>query len=101
MQGQGRRVDAVNHAELVAALRNIDALDDVGSEHNPNFHFRGRPFLHFHASERGTVADVRFGLGDFEEVDAATPAARDALLARVTSHVRRIERGRKSKRREV
>ena len=95
---QGRNVRVVNHPQLVAALRDIHALSDVGSEHNPNFHFRGRPFLHFHTSDHGTVADVRFGLGDFEEVDASTPAQREALLDRVARHVRRIERGRKDNR---
>ncbi len=88
----------MTHDELVDALRGIDALKDVGSADNPNFHFRSRPFLHFHADDDGTYADVMFGGSDFEPVAATSPAQRAELLARVVKHVRRIERSRKSRR---
>jgi hypothetical protein len=84
----------MTHDELVSALRSIDGLRDVGKVH-PNFHFRSRPFLHFHDSADGTYADVRFGSGDFEPVWASTPAERMVLLARVTAHVEQITRSRK------
>ena len=87
----------MTHDDLVAALRQIDSLHDVGNYH-PNFHFRSRPFLHFHVGPVGTYADVRFGTGDFEPVPAATPEEREALLARVLKHVARVDRTRKSRR---
>jgi hypothetical protein len=84
--------------DLVDALRNIEGLRDVGGD-RPNFHFRSQPFLHFHVAPDGReYADVRFGAGPFEPVWASTPAERDALLARVRTHVRRVERTRKSTR---
>jgi hypothetical protein len=86
----------MSHDDLVAALRAVDALRDVGSDHHPNFHFRSRPFLHFHSNAEGIYADVRFGSGDFEPVWASTPEERQALLTRVRTHVTRIERNRKS-----
>ena len=79
--------------ELVRALRAIDGLREKGKLY-PNFHFRSRPFLHFHVSERAIYADVRFG-GDFERVPASTPQERRDLLRRVRDHVaaQRIPQG--------
>jgi hypothetical protein len=88
---------AMSHLDLVAALRAIDGLVDVGID-PPNFQFRSRPFLHFHTSEDGVYADVRFGSGDFEPVWVSTPAERLELLARVTDHVERLGRSTKSDR---
>jgi hypothetical protein len=85
----------MSHAQLVAALRAVDGVVDV-SHDRPNFHFRGRPFLHFHEGDGGTYADVRFGSGDFESVWASTPRERAELLARVCDHVERLERASKS-----
>jgi hypothetical protein len=87
----------MDHDDLVAALRAIDGLVDVGRD-PPNFHFRGRPFLHFHRSEEGTYADVRFG-GDFEPVWASSPQERQILLALVWEHVESIQTRRKDRRR--
>ena len=84
----------MTHEELVAALRDLEGLRDVGTRH-PNFHFRDKPFLHFHEGPEGIYADVCFGTADFEPVWASTPAEREALLARVEKHVGRIERTRK------
>jgi hypothetical protein len=84
----------MSHEQLVAALRAVEDLVDV-SHDNPNFHFRGRPFLHFHHGDGGTYADVRFGSGDFEPVWASTPAERAALLARLCDHVERLQHSRK------
>ena len=86
----------MSHDDLVAALRAIDGLHDVGSGGRPNFHFRSRPFMHFHVAAEGTYADVRFGGGGFEPVWASTPAERAELLARVQDHVMRIAGNRKS-----
>jgi hypothetical protein len=91
--GQG-----MSHDDLVAALRAIRGLVHVGQD-PANFHFRSRPFLHFHVHTEGTYADVRFGHGDFEPVWASTPQERQALLARVCDHVERLDRVRKSNRR--
>jgi hypothetical protein len=88
----------MSFADLVAALRQIEALRDVGRD-PPNFHFRSRPFLHFHVGDAGIFADVRFGGGDFEPVSASTPEERRQLLERVHKHVTRIERARKTGRR--
>jgi hypothetical protein len=87
----------MSHEDLVAALREIDGLRDVGND-RPNFQFRSRPFLHFHGGADGTYADVRFGSGDFEPVWASTPQERLDLLARVRRHVTRVDRTRKSRR---
>lgn len=87
----------MSHDDLVAALRSVEGLMDVGGD-RPNFHFRSRPFLHFHSPANGTYADVRFGHGDFEPVWASTPQERQELLARVYDHVERLDRSRKSKR---
>lgn len=77
----------VTFDELVAALDSIDGLRDTGKVH-PNFRFRSRPFLHFHAGDDGTYADVKFDPhADFEPVPASTPEERRALLARVEAHV--------------
>jgi hypothetical protein len=46
--------------ELVASLRQIDGQRDKG-KHPPNFHFRSKPFLHFHNGPDRTYADVRLG----------------------------------------
>jgi hypothetical protein len=88
----------ISHEDLVAALRAVDGLLEVG-RNPPNFQFRFRPFLHFHEHPDGTYADVRFGHGDFEPVWASTPQERLELLARVCDHVERLERSRKSRRR--
>lgn len=87
----------MSHDELVAALRAVDGLVDVGRD-PPSFHCRGRPFLHFHRSEEGTYADVRFG-GDFEPVWASSPQERQILLALVWEHVESIQTRRKGRRR--
>ena len=71
--------------DLVAALRELDSLRDKGKRH-PNFHYKSRPFLHFHSGDDGVWADVRFG-DDFEPVPLTSPAQRAALLARVKAHV--------------
>ncbi len=86
------------HDDLVAALRAIEGLRDVGNYH-PNFHFRSQPFLHFHVGQNGTYADVRLGTSDFREFPASTPEERQELLARVRKHVTRVDRSRKSSRR--
>ncbi|HET9728316.1 MAG TPA: hypothetical protein VFR41_02795 [Acidimicrobiia bacterium] len=88
---------AMTHDDLVAALRAIDDLHDVGNYH-PNFHFRSRPFLHFHVGTTGIYADVRLGTADFRPVPASTPQERQELLARVQRHVTRVERTRKQRR---
>jgi hypothetical protein len=54
--------------ELVASLRQVDGQRDKGKR-PPDFHFRSRPFLHFHNGPDQTYADVRFG-GDFPSDDA-------------------------------
>jgi hypothetical protein len=87
----------MTHQDLVDALRGIDGLDDVGAD-PPNFQFRSRPFLHFHTSDEGTYADVRFGTGDFEPVWASTAQERLELLARVADHVERVSRSTKATR---
>jgi hypothetical protein len=48
--------------ELAASLRQVDGQRDKG-KHPPNFHFRSKPFLHFHNGPDRTYADVRFGGG--------------------------------------
>jgi hypothetical protein len=52
----------------------------------PNFHFRSKPFLHFHNDPGRTYADIRSG-GDFEPVTASTPKQREVLLEQVKAHV--------------
>jgi hypothetical protein len=69
--------------ELVASLRQIDGQRDKET-HPPSFHFRSKPFLHFHNGPDRTYADVRFG-GDFEPVTASTPKQREVLLEQVTA----------------
>ena len=71
--------------ELVAALRQIDGLRDIGKRY-PNFHYKSRPFLHFHGGPGGPCADVKFA-AEFERLSVATPAERAELLARVRAHV--------------
>jgi hypothetical protein len=88
----------MSHQELVDALRGIDGLVDVGGD-PPNFQFRSRPFLHFHATDDRTYADVHLGSGDFEPVWASKPEERLELLARVTDHVERLTRSTKQNRR--
>ncbi len=90
----------LSHEQLVRALREVDGLIDVSPD-RPNFHFRGRAFLHFHHASECTYADVRFGGGDFEPVWASTPVERAALLARVGDHVERLQRSRKGGRRST
>jgi hypothetical protein len=92
--------DGMTHEQLVAALRSVGGLVDVGREH-PNFQFRGKSFLHFHSADAGTYADVRFGSGDFEPMWAASPRERLELLARVLDHVERVKRPRKDRRRRL
>jgi len=87
----------MTHEPLLDALRSVDGLIDVGRD-PPNFHFRARPFLHFHIHDEGMYADVRFGNGDFEPVWASTPQEREELLARVCDHVERLQGLKKSRR---
>lgn len=87
----------MTHAELIEALRAIDGIVDVGHD-PPNFHFRSRPFLHFHTGDGGTYADVRLGSGDFEPVPASTPQERLALFALVRDHVEGLDRSRSNDR---
>ncbi len=88
----------MSHAEFVDALRSVEGLRDVGRSH-PNFHFRSRPFLHFHIDDDDRMyADVRFGGGDFEERWADTPQARAVLFAEVADHVESLTRTRKTRR---
>lgn len=84
----------MTHEELVDALRAVTGLVAVSND-PPNFHFRGRPFLHFHRDEAGSYADVRFDR-DFEPAWASTTAERQELLARVEDHVERRNRSRKT-----
>jgi hypothetical protein len=84
----------MSHEDLVDALRAIDGLTDLG-QGSPNFHFRSRPFLHFHDHPDGTYADVRLGRGDFQPVWANTPAERLELLALVLDHVEHVNRSTK------
>ena len=88
----------VSHDDLVAALRSIEGLHDVGNYH-PSFHFRSGPFLHFHVDTDGIYADVRLGTHEFQPIPASTPEERQRLLARVQRHVMRVNRTRKSRRR--
>jgi hypothetical protein len=88
----------MTHEQLVESLRAVEGLVDVG-RNPPNFHFRSRPFLHFHTNDEGIYADVRFGNGDFEPVWVSTPQEREMLLARVCEHVESRERSKKSGRR--
>jgi hypothetical protein len=81
----------VEHEELVAALRALDGVVDVGVD-PPNLHLRGRPFLHFHEGPDGTFADVRLGRGDFEPVPAGTARERLQLFALVGDHVESLAR---------
>ena len=81
----------MSHEDLVEALRGIDGLDDVG-QGSPNFHFRARPFLHFHHHPDGTYADVRLGRGDFQPVWVSTPSERLELLGLVHEHVEEVNR---------
>lgn len=84
----------MTHEQLVAALRAVNGLVDVGHA-PPNFHFRSQPFLHFHTHAEGMYANVRFGSGDFEPVWVATAQERQELLARVCEHVEELQRSKK------
>jgi hypothetical protein len=84
----------MNNEDLVEALRAIDGLDDLGQD-PPNFHFRSRPFLHFHDHPDGIYADVRLGRGDFEPVWVSIPGKRLELLALVYDHVEHVNRSTK------
>lgn len=86
---------AMTHAELVEGLRAIEGLRDVGKTH-PVFHYRSKPFLHFHDRPDGCYADVRLG-SDFEPLWASTGRERDALLAKVAKHIEKLERARKGR----
>lgn len=86
----------MSHDELVEGLRAIEGLRDVGKTH-PVFHYRSKPFLHFHDGPDGRYADVRLGSGDFEPVWASTGVERQALLAKVTRHIEKLERARKGR----
>ena len=46
--------------ELVASLRQIDGQRDKG-KHPPDFHFRSKPFLHFHLRRRPARPGLRGG----------------------------------------
>lgn len=72
--------------DLVTALQHLDGLKVKGKT-GQNFYVKSRAFLHFHGSDTGTYADVRFG-ADWERVPAATSPERSALLARVQAHLR-------------
>ena len=87
----------MTHDDLVAELRAVDGLTDVGTDAHPNFQFRRQPFLHFHERADGTFADVRLGGGDFQRVWASTPGERAELLDRVRRHVARVGGARKSR----
>lgn len=84
--------------QLVEALREVDGLVDVagGTVDRPNFHFRQKPFLHFHVDNGsgGVYADVRFGgpSADLEPIWAATAAEREDPLRWVRKHVRHSTR---------
>ena len=88
----------MTHEDLVDALRGVDGLVDV-SRDPPTFHFRSRPFLHFHERDGHIYADIKFGPGDFEPVWASTALERLELLGRVIDHVDRLTQSRKSDRR--
>ncbi len=87
----------MTHEQLLDALRAVDGLTDVGRD-PPNFHFRSRPFLHFHTHDDRIYADVRFGNGDFEPIWASTPQEREELLERVSDHVERLQTLKKTRR---
>ena len=86
-------VSGMSHEDLVDALRAIGGLTDLG-QGAPNFHFRSRPFLHFHDDGDGIYADVRLGR-DFQPVWASTPGERLELLALVLDHVEHVGRSTK------
>ena len=86
-------VSGMSHEDLVDALRAIGGLTDLG-QGSPNFHFRSRPFLHFHDHGDGIYADVRLGR-DFQPVWASTPGERLELLAVVLDHVEHVGRSTK------
>jgi hypothetical protein len=83
--------------DLVAALRAVEELRLAGGR--GNFHFKGRPFLHFHDGPDGPYADVRDGTR-WEEFAAATPTERQALLAFVVDRVEELSRCRPNGTRE-
>ena len=66
--------------EIVASLRQSEGLRNKGKRH-PNFHFRSKPFLHFHNGPDGPYADVSFG---GRRINAEE---REALLEQVKAHV--------------
>jgi len=88
----------MTHEALVDALRSVEGLVDVSGD-PPIFHFRSRPFLHFHDRDGHAYADVKFGSGDFEPMWASTPQERLELLGRVIDHVERLTQSRKADRR--
>ena len=88
--------EGIRFDELVASLRQIDGQRDKG-KHPPDFHFRSKPFLHFHNGPDRTHADVRFG-GDFEPVTSSTPKQREVLLEQVKAHGTAVLASRQRKR---
>lgn len=90
----------MTHDELVDALGRLPELRDRGGAGRPNFHYKSRPFLHFHEDDQGRVyADVFLGGDDFEEQLAHTDQERDVLYALVLEHVEETDRPRKKSRR--
>lgn len=71
--------------DFVDALRRVEGLRDRGKNF-PNFHYKSKPFLHFHDGPNGPFADVRFG-DEFEPWPLATPTDRRALLQAVRDHI--------------
>lgn len=97
VETQGGDAPGMTHEQLVDALRAVDGLVDVGRD-PPNFHFRSRPFLHFHTLDEGTYADVKFGSGDFESIWITTALERASLFARVCEHVESLQHTKKVRR---
>ena len=75
----------MTYVELLAALAATEGVSDAGRRF-PVFRFGGKLFLHFHLDDGVLSADVRFAKR-YERAAAATPAEREALLARVRAHV--------------
>ncbi|MBI2710955.1 MAG: hypothetical protein HYX34_14880 [Actinobacteria bacterium] len=68
---------------LLVRLRDLPGLTE---RRRGVFYRRSRAFLHFHEDPSGPYADVRFG-DEFERLRVATPAERDALVARVAAGI--------------
>ena len=80
----GDDVSEFSHEDLLNELHLIEELVDVG--HN-NFHFKGKPFLHFHQNEEGIYADVKLGGHDFEPIWAESSHEKRSLLGKVYDYV--------------